>query len=57
MSIIFVIYMWAFYLPVYENTDIYYGVKTIVVVISIALILNTILTTYLAVKPSSKEEL
>lgn len=57
MSIIFVIYMWAFYLPVYENTDIYYGVKTIVVVISIALILNTILTTYLAVKPGSKEEL
>jgi|YelNatPaOPRAMG01_1025707.scaffolds.fasta_scaffold86950_3 hypothetical protein len=55
-SILFVIYMWFFYLPFYENTDIYSGVKTVVTVISVALLFNAVLTTYLAIKPSSREE-
>lgn len=55
-SLLFVVYIWIFYLPFYENAEIYDGVRTVVTVVSIVLVINAIMTTYLALRPSLEEK-
>jgi hypothetical protein len=53
LTVFLILYLWAFFLPQYMYTDVYDDIKSVVVIVSFLLALNTLLTIFLALRPSS----